>query len=110
MSQSLLYHAFGIREGYEYVKTEYVQGRVEFHLRVKEENLVCPECGHTPVRRRGRRWRRIRTVPIGLKEVVLVAEVPRCQCQQCGAAFEVAPPLPEPTRTTLMDWLGSSAN
>lgn len=30
MSQSLLYHAFGVREGYEYVKTEYVEGRVEF--------------------------------------------------------------------------------
>jgi predicted nucleic acid-binding protein len=46
MSRSLLYHVFGVREGYEYVKTEYVEGRVEFHLRVKEERLVCPECGH----------------------------------------------------------------
>ena len=34
MSQSLLYHAFGVREGYEYRKTEYVEVRVEFHLRV----------------------------------------------------------------------------
>ena len=45
MSQSLLYHAFGVREGYEYEKTEYVEGRVEFHLSVKETMLVCPECG-----------------------------------------------------------------
>jgi hypothetical protein len=58
MSQSLLYHAFGVREGYEYVKTEYVEGRVEFHLRVKEEKLVCPEWGHRGVRRRRQRWRR----------------------------------------------------
>ena len=42
MSQSLLYHAFGVREGYEYQKTEYVEGRVEFHLRCKEERLECP--------------------------------------------------------------------
>ena len=55
MSQSLLYHAFGVREGYEYVKTGYVEGRVEFHLAVKEEKLVCPECGAGPAMRRGRR-------------------------------------------------------
>lgn len=65
MSQSLLYHAFGVREGCEYQKTEYVEGRVEFHLRCKEERLKCPQCGHAPARRRGSRWRRIRTVPIG---------------------------------------------
>ena len=85
---------------------------MEFHLRAKKELLKCPECGHGPARRRGSRWRRIRTVPIGLKEVVpfrqaqgpelvegLVTEVPRCQCQQCGKTFDVSPLLPRPTRT-----------
>ena len=100
MSQSLLYHAFGVRDGYEYVKTGYVEGRVEFYLAVKEEKLVCPKCGAGPAMRRGKRWRRIRTVPIGLKEVVLVTEVPRCQCRACGHGFEVAPFLPRPTRIT----------
>jgi transposase len=100
MSQSLLYHAFGVREGYEYQKTEYVEGRVEFHLRAKEELLKCPDCGHEPARRRGRRWRRLRTVPIGMKEVVLVTEVPRCQCQQCGKTFDVTPLLPSPMPAT----------
>lgn len=100
MSQSLLYHAFGVRDGYEYLKTEYREGRVEFHLGVREEKLVCPKCGAGPARRRGKRWRRIRTVPIGLKEVVLVTEVPRCQCRACGHGFEVSPFLPRATRTT----------
>lgn len=100
MSQSLLYHAFGVREGYEYVKTQYPQGGVEFYLEVKEEKLVCPECGAGPAMRRGKRWRRLRTVPIGLKEVVLVVEVPRCQCRACGHGFEVAPLLPQAMRTT----------
>jgi len=99
MSQSLLYHAFGVREGYEYQKTEYVEGRVEFHLRAKEELLKCPPCGHGPARRRGQRWRRIHTLPIGLREVILVREVPRCQGQKCGQTFDVSPLLPRPTRT-----------
>ena len=40
-------------------------------------------------------------MPIGLKEVVLVTEVPRCQCQECGKSFDVSPLLPRPTRTTV---------
>ena len=40
MSQSLLHHTFGVREGYEYQKTEYVEGRVEFHLRVENMTLL----------------------------------------------------------------------
>jgi len=57
MSQSLLYHAFGVREGYEYQKTEYVEGRVEFHLRVEQGLLKCPDCGRGPAWRRGNRER-----------------------------------------------------
>ncbi|MEQ2009949.1 MAG: transposase family protein [Limisphaerales bacterium] len=110
MSQSLLFHAFGVREGYEYLKTEYVGGRVEFHLAVKEQELICPKCGAGPAMRRGKRWRHIRTVPIGLKEVVLVAEVPRCQCRECGHGFEVAPLLPRATRTTRTDSRTTPAN
>lgn len=110
MSQSLLYHAFGVREGYEYQKTEYVEGRVEFHLRVKKEMLVCPDCGHRRCARRGKRFRRISAVPIGLKPVVLVAEIPACRCQQCGKTFEVSPPLPEDTVTTAKGSKGLSAS
>jgi hypothetical protein len=61
-------------------------------------------------RRRGSRWWRIRAVPIGLKEVVLVTEVPRCQCQECGKSFDVSPLLPRPTRTTASLWPGSSVS
>ncbi len=100
MSQSLLYHAFGVRDGYEYVRTAYVEGRVEFHLAVREELLVCPECrSTTEVIRKGKRTRRIRSVPIGFKPVVLVTEVPRCFCKGCQKAFEVAPLLPRPMPT-----------
>jgi len=109
MSQSLIYHAFGVREGYEYQKTEYVGGRVEFYLRVEKKLLKCPECGQGRPWRRGSRERRIRSLPIGLREVILVAEVPQCRCRHCGKTFEVSPPLPEPTPTTLMPWLDSSA-
>ncbi len=99
MSQSLLYHAFGVRAGYDYVRTEYIDGAVKFHLAVQEAQLVCPACGSREVSRKGKRVRELQTVPIGLKPVFLVTEVPRCQCRGCGQPFEVAPPLPGATPT-----------
>ena len=94
MSQSLLFHAFGVREGYDYVRTEYREGCVEFTLAVQEKLLVCPECQSRDVIRKGRRYRRLQTVPIGFKAVFLKTEVPQCACKSCGKAFEVSPPLP----------------
>jgi len=96
MSQSLLYHAFGVREGYKYVRTDYQEGAVTFHLAVKEDQFVCPRCQSANVIRKGRRARSLQTVPIGLKPVLLVTEVPKCECKDCGAKFEVAPLLPRP--------------
>lgn len=93
MSQSLLYHGFGVREGYDYVETLYQDGCIRFVLSVRPEWVVCPACGSKDVNRKGRRFRELRTVPIGLKPVFLVTEVPKCQCGQCGKRFEVSPPL-----------------
>src|SRR5260221_10483791 len=97
MSQSLLYHAFGVREGYEYQKTDYVEGRVEFHLKAKPELLQCPECGRGPVNRRGQRLRRIPTVPIGFEEGVRLGGVAPGAWLQCGGVFPVFPPFAPPT-------------
>lgn len=101
MSQSLLYHAFGVREGYEYVRTDYQHGAVQFHLAVKPELFVCPHCRSVNVIRKGGRERSLQTVPIGLKPVFLVTEVPKCACKDCGAKFELAPLLPRRMSTTL---------
>jgi transposase len=100
MSQSLLYHAFGVREGYEYVRTDYQHGAVQFHLAVKPEQFVCPDCRSANVIRKGGRARSLQTVPIGLKPVFLVTEVPKCECKDCGTKFELAPLLPRRTSTT----------
>ena len=110
MSQSLMYHAFGVREGYEYRRTKYVKGQVEFHLDALLEKTTCPQCGSAEFWRRGSRHRRISSLPIGPKPVILVAEVPKCECRKCGHTFEVSPPLPEPIPDTVAHWLGLSVS
>ena len=64
MSQSLLYHAFGVREGYDYVETLYQDGCVRFVLSVRADWFKCPACGSKEVNRKGRRFRELQTVPI----------------------------------------------
>ena len=44
MSTSLLYHAFGIR-GYDYVRTDYQDGRVIFTITQDPEDWRCSACG-----------------------------------------------------------------
>jgi transposase len=100
VSQSLLYHAFGVRSGYDYVKTLYGAGCIRFVLTVRPELFRCPKCQSRDVKRKGRRFRQLQTVPIGLKQVWLITEVPQCQCRGCGQSFEISPPLPQPTRGT----------
>jgi transposase len=50
--------------------------------------------------RKGKRVRRVQTLPIGFHPVYLEVAVPRCQCKTCQRVFEIAPPFARPTRTT----------
>src|SRR5664279_3356940 len=47
MNRSLLYHAFGVRKGYDYVRTVYGAGCIRFVLAARQELLVCPRCHGT---------------------------------------------------------------
>jgi len=93
MSQSLLYHAFGIPKTYRYVKTEYVRGTVLFTVRPEQKPAGCPHCQSRDFVGHGQRQRKVRMVPMGLKPVELKVEVPRYRCKQCGQTWEVSPPL-----------------
>jgi transposase len=83
MSQSLLYHGFGLK-GVEYLGTEYKDGAVLFHIRTKDKFLKCGNCGSGNVIKKGVVQRKFKTVPIGLKEVFLLADIQRLQCKACG--------------------------
>lgn len=112
MEATFLKRAFGIGEGWEYRSTKYVGSAVELNIRAKREGIRCPKCAADQIALRGTRERRIRTVPIGLKPVTIVAHVPRCLCRKCGEFFDFSPLLPpegDPTLTALNDLLQDSA-
>jgi len=98
MSTSLLYHGFGVR-GYRHRKTEYVEGRVVFHLTQPREDCRCSACGSPEVVLRGQAERRFRSLPIGSRPVMLVVPIPRVGCQACGMIRQVAIGFAQSRRT-----------
>jgi transposase len=100
MDDSLLHGIFGVDKSYRAKGSEIRHGGVFVALEPMEELLVCPECGGREVIRKGKRTRRIQTLPVGFHPVFLEVEVPRCQCKACQKIFEIAPPFARPTRTT----------
>jgi len=100
MEDKLLHEIFGVSKSYRSTRTEVKQGGVIVAVEPLDKLYVCPECGSREVIRRGRRLRRLQTLPIGFHPVFLEVEVPRCQCKACQRLFEIAPPFARPTHTT----------
>ena|ERR1044071_5861975 len=100
MDESLLHGIFGVDKSYRSKGTEIKEDAVFVELEPKEELFVCPACASTDVIRKGKRVRRIQTLPIGFHPVLLEVDVPRCRCKACGKIFEITPLFARATRTT----------
>lgn len=88
MSTSLLYHAFGVH-GYQYVRTFYKKGKIFFQIQIHPSQIRCPDCDSRKVILKGSKTRQFKTVPIGKKQVILIASIQRVQCLQCRCVKQV---------------------
>lgn len=102
MSSSLLYHALGVR-GYQYLSTRFERGEMIVRIEQPREALRCPACQSDHVHINEWCPRIWRTVSIGLKPVFIEMDVPKVQCQKCGAKRRVnvtfAPSLQRHTKS-----------
>ena len=80
---SLMFHAFGI-SGFQLKNTEYSNGEITFNLSQDKHNLRCPICHSSKVKRRGKRHRRLRSVPIGNKRTFIAFDHQRVECEECN--------------------------
>jgi transposase len=83
MNTSLLYHVFGLREQMV-ITTDYKYGKVCVKIKTKEDKLQCSGCGSWDVIKSGKKERLFRTIPIGSREVFLIADIQRLECKDCG--------------------------
>jgi transposase len=88
MSTSILYHGFGIR-GYQYLKTEYTEGKMIFSIQQEPPKLRCPVCGSAKIIRRGQVEREFKSLPIGKRPVSVVLGVQRVKCRDCEVLRQV---------------------
>lgn len=81
MSQSLLYHAFGLK-GVSYRSSDYISNAVIFHVETVDQRR-CPQCGSKSCILRGQKHRWLRMPPIGRKQALLDVTMHRIQCKSC---------------------------
>lgn len=93
MSTSLLYHAFGIRGGFEYVRTDYCEGEILISLRQSRASLRCSPCGSADVHLKTHEHRSFRGLPIGSRPVWIHLPIARVECQKCGVSRQVKVPF-----------------
>jgi transposase len=100
MEDKLLHEIFGVSKSYRATRTEIREGGVYVAIEPLEKLFRCAKCRSRNVIRKGKRTRRVQTLPIGFHPVYLDVEVPRCQCKDCQHIFELAPPFVQTTRIT----------
>ena len=93
MEEALLHEIFGVSKSYCSTRTEVRHGGVFVSVEPLDKLYICPECRSRDVIRKGKRIRRVQTLPIGFHPVYLEVGVPRCQCNTCQRIFEIAPPF-----------------
>ena len=103
MSTTLLYHSFGIR-GYQQTRIEPIGGVTRFHVHPNEKSICCSLCSSHNVIRRGVKQREFRSSPIGLKQTVIVATLPRVQCRDCGVVRQIKVGFADPRRSYTKGW------
>lgn len=94
MTSSELYHGFGI-EGYRTVRTEFVSRRMVLHVESTRPPL-CSCCGSSSVVGRGRFERRVKSLPIGAKQVDILLRGQRVECQDCSEVRRMKVDFAEP--------------
>ena len=82
MSTSILYHGFRLQH-HRYLRTEYVEGTIIFHVETAAGKRRCAQCGSRNFIKKGKKIRRIRTLPIGRRPVFLAAHLYRLWCRAC---------------------------
>jgi transposase len=82
MSQSILYHAFGIK-GVTYRSIEYLGNSIIFNVETTNHHVQCCDCGHRDCIFKGQKVKILRMSPIGRKQALLRVTMHRLQCKSC---------------------------
>jgi len=89
----LLHESFGVSKDYHATRTEVEEGGVVVSSAPSDKLCVCPKWRSQDVIRKGKRVRRVQTLPNGFHPVHVKVEVAWLEFKECGLVFELAPPF-----------------
>lgn len=79
---SFLYHCFNIRGLYQYVSTEYIDGKTIFNI-AHHNKQKCPLCKSKQIIKKGTVPRTFQSIPIGTRQTLLRINHQRVFCKSC---------------------------
>lgn len=82
MSQSLLYHGFGIK-GVTYQSAAFLGDAIIFNVEANSRHVQCPCCGKKEAVLKGQKLRNLKMPPLGRKQAVLQVKMHRLWCKAC---------------------------
>ena len=83
MNTSFLYQAFDLREQ-SCSRVRYEDNSIIFNIQTRQNKLRCPYCLSRKNIHSGYHIRRIRSIPIGSKQVFLNLKIQRIACKDCN--------------------------
>ncbi|MDO4586240.1 MAG: transposase family protein [Planctomycetia bacterium] len=91
MSQSVLYHEHGVSV-YRYQSTFYKNGKTFVRIYLPREEYRCSCCGSDHIWVKETIIREFRSVPVGSREIIIVASIPKFYCHECKAIRQASIP------------------
>lgn len=79
---SFCYHTLGTTN-FQYLKTKYQGNVVYIHMEKNHGKQCCSKCKSHNVTQKGKKYREIRTLPIGKKTIILCLHLHRLYCNDC---------------------------
>ena len=98
MSTSFMYHALGLI-GYQFLKTIFESSKIYFHIRKHPGKLRCPDCNSTNIKLKGTITRNFKSIPMGTKQIILVAIIQRVVCHECHCLKQIKLGFADPKKT-----------
>lgn len=88
MKNSLNFEQFGVSADYEVAGQEIDMSGMTLSFRPKDFEEKCPECGSGNIMKKGKRVRKLISVPLGMKACWLDVTIGKRMCNNSAGAFQ----------------------
>ncbi len=100
MPHNLLYKTLGVSnmQNFEHCSTKKQDNTLAMHIKLKRNAVCCPQCKQKDIVLRGWVTRKLHAPPVGKAALLIIVDIPRVACKQCGGVRHAHIPFAEPNK------------